>query len=71
MWVMNRLPFTAKTNSFGVELKPLFLGKVRRIEGPVPPMGIIIAARPDEYHPLTLPLSPLGRGMGGKKWQLI
>jgi hypothetical protein len=50
MWVMNRLPFTAKTNSFGVELKPLFLGKVRRIEGPVPPMGIIIAARPDEYH---------------------
>jgi hypothetical protein len=34
----------------GVKLKPLFLGKVRRIKGPVPPMGIIITARPDEYH---------------------
>ena len=42
----------------GVKLKPLFLGKFRRIKGPVPPMGIVIAARPDEDHPLTLSLSP-------------
>jgi hypothetical protein len=35
---------------FGVELKPLFLGKVRRVEGPIPPMGIVIAACPNENH---------------------
>ena len=35
---------------FGVELKPLFLGKIRRVEGPVPPMGVIVAARPDKDH---------------------
>jgi hypothetical protein len=43
---------------FRVKLKPLFLGKIRRIEGPVPPMRIIITARPDANHPLTLHLSP-------------
>ena len=33
---------------FGVKLKPPFLRKIRRIEGPVPPMGIIVTARPDQ-----------------------
>jgi hypothetical protein len=32
----------------GVEFKPLFLGKVGRIEGPIPPMRIVIAACSDE-----------------------
>jgi hypothetical protein len=35
---------------FAVELKPLFLGKIRRVESSVPPMGVIIPARPDEDH---------------------
>jgi hypothetical protein len=33
-----------------VEFKPFFLGKVRGIERPVPPMRIVVAARPDENH---------------------
>jgi hypothetical protein len=44
---------------FGVEFKPLCLGEAGRIEGPIPPVGVIIAARPDEDHPLTFLLSPL------------
>jgi hypothetical protein len=28
---------------FSVKFKPLFLGKLRRIEDPIPPMGIIVA----------------------------
>ncbi len=32
---------------FGIKLKPPFLRKIRRIEGPVPPMGIVVTARPD------------------------
>jgi hypothetical protein len=35
---------------FGVVFEPLFLGKVRGIKSPVPPMGIVIAACPDEDH---------------------
>jgi len=38
--------------TFGVEFKPLFLGKVRRIEDPIPPMGIVITAGSDVNHNL-------------------
>ena len=34
----------------GVEFKPLFLGKVRGIKRPIPPMRIVVAARADEDH---------------------
>jgi hypothetical protein len=32
---------------FRIELQPLFLGEVRRIKSPIPPMGIVIAACPN------------------------
>ena len=51
-----------RVKMFGVELKPLFLGKVRRVEGPVPPMGIIVAARPDVNHLLNVESG---------RWQLV
>jgi UDP-glucose 6-dehydrogenase len=34
----------------GVEFEPLFLRKVRGIEDPIPPMRIVITARPDVNH---------------------
>jgi len=49
---------------FSVEFEPLSLGKMGRIEDTIPPMGIVIPARSNKNHPLTLPLSPWGRGMG-------
>jgi hypothetical protein len=35
---------------FSVELKPLFLWKVRWIKGPIPPMGIVITACTNVNH---------------------
>jgi hypothetical protein len=32
---------------FRVEFQPLFLGEVRRIKSPIPPMGIVITACPN------------------------
>jgi hypothetical protein len=32
----------------GIELEPFSLGKVRRIENPVPPVGIVVAACADD-----------------------
>ena len=33
-----------------IEFEPLPLGKIRRIKDPVPPVGIVITACPDENH---------------------
>jgi hypothetical protein len=35
---------------FRIKLKPLFLWNIGRIEGPVPPMRVVIAACPNEDH---------------------
>jgi hypothetical protein len=34
----------------GIELEPFSLGKVRRIENPIPPVGIVVAACADVKH---------------------
>jgi len=51
---------------FSIKFEPLSLGKVRWVEDPIPPMGVIIAAGTDENHHQSRVQACLPAGRGSR-----